>query len=76
MKELERGKLIFVDDLKVAEHLLGGLPGPIKMLDGPVDEDTLESLGLAQADGTMLSRKLKCQVAGSSLDSLGLGWRV
>lgn len=40
------------------------------MPDGPMDENTLEGLGLGQSDGTMLSRVLKRQERASQK------WRV
>ncbi len=61
MQDFERRELEFVDDLAVAEHLLGAFTRPCKILDRPMHEDTLEGLGLCQTDGTMLLRIAKRQ---------------
>ncbi|OBY27736.1 hypothetical protein A9D60_14525 [Leisingera sp. JC1] len=50
MQNLERGKLILIDHLVVAEHLFCTSPRPVEMLDGPMDEDALEGLGFGQTD--------------------------
>ncbi len=61
VQDLERREFVFIDDLAVAEHLLRALSGPIKVLDRPVHEYTLECLCLGQADDSMVLRIAKRQ---------------
>ncbi len=60
-QHLERREFIFIDDLVIAEHFLGAVAGPVKVLDRPMHEDTLERLGLGQADSAVLLRVAQCQ---------------
>ena len=50
MKNLDRGKFVFIDHLAIAEHLFCAFPRPVEMFDGPVNEDTFEGLGFGQTD--------------------------
>lgn len=61
IQNFERREFVFVDDLAEAEHLLGALARPCKILDRPMHEDALEGLGLCQPDAPMLLRIPKRQ---------------
>ena len=58
---LERREFVLVNDLAVAEHLLGGLFGPGEVLDSPMHKDALERHGLGQTFRPVRLRILKRQ---------------
>jgi len=61
MQHLEGWEFVFVDDLVVAEHLFRTFARPAEVLDGPMDEDPLECLGLGEADRAVFLRVLQGQ---------------
>jgi hypothetical protein len=61
VQHFERRELVFVDHLVVAEHFFGAFSRPAEVLDGPMDEDPLERLGLGEANRSVLLRVLQRQ---------------
>jgi len=67
-KKGKRWKLIFIDNLVVAEHLLRTEPRPVELLNRPMDEDTFERLRLGQTNGPVVLTAMR---RNRALQSLG-----
>jgi hypothetical protein len=64
MQHLERWELVFIYDLVIAEHVVRAVSRPVKVLNRPMDEDTLERLCLGQTDGPVFLHVLQRQLRG------------